>query len=154
KGRPVSRTKPVLSGAICTHGIGSWARARSNTARVVVTASPPVVGSADIGPEPAMVISTTRTADARPENHPMDHFHYRDAVLYCEDVPVTELADRYGTPLFVYSQATLLHHLGQLRQAFAEADPLVCYSIKINPNINICQLMAGHGAGFDVTSAG
>jgi diaminopimelate decarboxylase len=84
----------------------------------------------------------------------MDHFHYRDRVLYCEDVPVGELAARYGTPLFVYSQATLLHHLGQIQRAFAAADPLVCYSIKTNPNINVCKLMADHGSGFDVTSAG
>jgi diaminopimelate decarboxylase len=84
----------------------------------------------------------------------MDHFRYRDRVLYCEDVPVSELADRYGTPLFVYSQATLLHHLGQLQQAFAAVAPVICYSIKTNPNVNICKLMADHGFGFDVTSAG
>jgi diaminopimelate decarboxylase len=84
----------------------------------------------------------------------MDHFHYRDGSLYCEDVPLTELADRYGTPLFVYSQATLLHHLGQIQRAFAAADPIICYSIKTNANINICKLMADHGSSFDVTSAG
>ena len=52
----------------------------------------------------------------------MDHFHYRDRVLHCEDVPVAELAETYGTPLFVYSQATLLHHLQQLQTAFAEVE--------------------------------
>jgi diaminopimelate decarboxylase len=41
----------------------------------------------------------------------MDHFEYRDRNLFCEDVPVSELAEKYGTPLYVYSQATLLHHL-------------------------------------------
>ena len=41
----------------------------------------------------------------------MDHFDYRDRILHCEDVPVPELAEKYGTPLYVYSQATLLHHL-------------------------------------------
>jgi diaminopimelate decarboxylase len=84
----------------------------------------------------------------------MDHFHYRDRVLYCEDVPLTELAERYGTPLFVYSQATLLHHLSQIQTAFAEAQPVLCYSIKTNGNIHIARLMAEHGSGFDVTSGG
>src|SRR5262249_35079641 len=79
---------------------------------------------------------------------------YRDRVLHCEDVPVRELAETYGTPLFVYSTATLLHHLGQVRKAFAEADPLICYSLKTNGNLHLCKLMAEHGSGFDVTSGG
>ncbi|HYV38479.1 MAG TPA: diaminopimelate decarboxylase [Gemmataceae bacterium] len=84
----------------------------------------------------------------------MDHFHYRNRVLHCEDVAVPQLAETYGTPLYVYSQKTLLHHLGQLQKAFAAAQPLICYSIKTNGNIHIARLMADHGAGFDVTSAG
>jgi diaminopimelate decarboxylase len=84
----------------------------------------------------------------------MDHFSYRNRTLYCEDVPVPELADAYGTPLYVYSQATLLHHLQALQSAFAEVKPLLCYSIKTNPNLSICRLMGQHGAGFDVTSGG
>ncbi|MGH7224852.1 MAG: diaminopimelate decarboxylase, partial [Gemmataceae bacterium] len=62
----------------------------------------------------------------------MDHFHYRNRILHCEDVPIRQLADLYGTPLFVYSKATLLHHLNQLQKAFAAVDPLICYSIKTN----------------------
>ena len=84
----------------------------------------------------------------------MDHFHYRDRVLFCEDVPVPDLAEAYGTPLWVYSRATLLHHLGALQTAFAAAEPLICYSIKTNPNLTICRLMGEAGAGFDVTSGG
>ena len=84
----------------------------------------------------------------------MDHFHYRDRVLHCEDVPLAELAEQYGTPLFVYSQATLLHHLKQVQTAFAEADPILCFSIKTNGNIHIARLMREHGSGFDVTSGG
>lgn len=84
----------------------------------------------------------------------MDHFQYRDRVLFCEDVPLAELAERYGTPLFVYSQATLLHHLNRIQTAFAEANPVICYSIKTNGNIHIARLMAEHGSGFDVTSGG
>jgi len=84
----------------------------------------------------------------------MDYFHYRDRVLHCEDVPVAFLAEKYGTPLYVYSKSTLLHHLGQLKRAFAAVQPLICYSIKTNGNINLCRIMAENGAGFDVTSGG
>lgn len=84
----------------------------------------------------------------------MDHFSYRNRVLHCEDVAVPALVERYGSPLYVYSRATLLHHLKQLQTAFAELDPLICYSVKTNGNINLCRLMAEHGSGFDVTSGG
>jgi diaminopimelate decarboxylase len=84
----------------------------------------------------------------------MDYFHYLDRVLFCEDVPVSLLAKEYGTPLFVYSERTLVHHLSQIQTAFAPANPVVCYSVKTNGNLNICKLMAKHGSGFDVTSAG
>ena len=84
----------------------------------------------------------------------MDYFSYRERVLHCEDVPVRLLAETYGTPLWVYSKRTLLHHLGQLQKAFAAVPTLICYSIKTNPNLGICRLMAEAGAGFDVTSGG
>ena len=84
----------------------------------------------------------------------MDHFAYHDRVLHCEDVPVPELAAQYGTPLYVYSTATLLHHLKAVQSAFAEAEPVIAFSIKTNGNLAICRFMAEHGAGFDVTSGG
>jgi diaminopimelate decarboxylase len=84
----------------------------------------------------------------------MDHFRYRNRVLYCDEVPVAELAQTFGTPLFIYSQKTLLHHLAQLQRAFAAVEPLICYSIKTNGNIHLARLMAEHGTGFDVTSGG
>ncbi len=84
----------------------------------------------------------------------MDYFHYHQRVLHCEEVPVPVLAETYGTPLFVYSQRTLLHHLSQLQRAFAAVEPLICYSLKTNPNLSICGLMREHGTGFDVTSGG
>ena len=49
----------------------------------------------------------------------MDHFHYRNRVLHCEEVAMPKLAETYDTPLFVYSRQTLLHHLNQLKRAFA-----------------------------------
>src|SRR6516225_5366688 len=84
----------------------------------------------------------------------MDHFHYRDRVLHCEEVPVPVLAQTYGTPLYVYSTSTLLHHLHQIQRAFAAVHPLICYSVKTNGNLSICRLMADNGSGFDVTSGG
>src|SRR2546423_8740058 len=84
----------------------------------------------------------------------MDHFHYKDRVLHCEQVPVATLAETYGTPLYVYSKSTLLHHLGQLQRAFAAVQPLICYSLKTNANVNLCRLMGQAGSGFDVTSGG
>jgi diaminopimelate decarboxylase len=84
----------------------------------------------------------------------MDFFRYRAGALYCEDVPAADLAAAYGTPLFVYSKATLLHHLREVQTAFAPAAPLICYSIKTNANTHLARLMAEQGAGFDVTSGG
>src|SRR5262245_55359454 len=84
----------------------------------------------------------------------MDHFHYRDRQLHCEEMPISELADRFGTPQYVYSRAAMIQRLTELQQAFAPAEPLICYSIKSNPNLHLVRLMAEHGAGFDVTSGG
>jgi diaminopimelate decarboxylase len=84
----------------------------------------------------------------------MDHFHYKNRILHCEDVALPDLAQKYGTPLYVYSTATLLHHLKQIQTAFAPADPLICYSLKTNGNTHIGRLMSAHGSGFDVTSGG
>src|SRR5262249_20714654 len=84
----------------------------------------------------------------------MDHFAYRNRTLHCEEIPISELAAKYGTPLYVYSKATLLHHLKSIQTAFAELKPLICYSVKTNGNLSICRLMKEHGAGFDVTSGG
>jgi len=84
----------------------------------------------------------------------MEPFQYRDRQLYCEDVPVAELAARYGTPLYVYSQSAILETLNSLRSAFADVDPLVCYSVKANSNLGILKVMAKHGSGFDVVSGG
>ncbi len=84
----------------------------------------------------------------------MDHFDYRDRTLFCEDVPVPELAAKYGTPLYVYSQHALVSRLKEVQTAFAEAKPVICYSVKANGNLSLCRLMGQHGSGFDVTSQG
>jgi diaminopimelate decarboxylase len=84
----------------------------------------------------------------------MDHFAYQRGELYCEGVPVRRIADEVGTPVYVYSRATLLHHYARVRDAFAELDPIICFSVKCCQNIHICRLLAEHGAGFDVVSGG
>ena len=84
----------------------------------------------------------------------MDLFKYHDGRLYCEDVPVTDLARRYGTPLYVYSAGTLRHHYRRLATAFATLNPLICYSVKVCSNIHILKLLAGEGSGFDIVSGG
>jgi diaminopimelate decarboxylase len=84
----------------------------------------------------------------------MDHFNYRNGELNCEDVPVEKLAAAAGTPLYVYSKATLLHHYRQVAEAFSAVDATVCYSIKSCGNVHICRLLAEQGCGFDVTSGG
>ena len=85
----------------------------------------------------------------------MDRFEYRtDTGLFAEGVAADELADRFGTPLYVYSQDTLLTHYHRLSQAFAELNPLICYAIKACSNIHLCRLLAGAGSGFDVVSGG
>ncbi|MDY3553265.1 diaminopimelate decarboxylase [Gemmata sp. JC717] len=84
----------------------------------------------------------------------MDHFDYRDRTLFCEDVPVPELAEKYGTPLYVYSEAALVANLNEVQAAFRDAKPVICYSVKANGNLSICRLMGQHGSGFDVTSQG
>lgn len=84
----------------------------------------------------------------------MDFFNYRNNELYCEDVPAAELAEKYGTPLWVYSKKTLLHHLKQIQTAFADVDPVICYSVKSNSNLGILKVMQEAGSSFDVVSAG
>lgn len=84
----------------------------------------------------------------------MDWFHYRDGQLYCEDVQLNALAQQVGTPVYVYSQRTLVDHYDRLAAAFAPLNPIICYSIKSCANIHICQLLAKRGAGMDVVSGG
>jgi diaminopimelate decarboxylase len=83
-----------------------------------------------------------------------EFFQYRDQRLYCEDLPVVELVDRFGTPLYLYSQASILGTLKSLQEGFAELDPLICYSVKANSNLGILKMLAEHGSGFDVVSGG
>src|SRR5690554_5564005 len=84
----------------------------------------------------------------------MDHFNYRDGELYAEDVPVAQIAERFGTPAYVYSRATLERHFKAYDNALAGRPHLVCYAVKANSNLAVLNVLARLGAGFDIVSAG
>ncbi|MFC0199790.1 diaminopimelate decarboxylase [Paracoccus rhizosphaerae] len=84
----------------------------------------------------------------------MDHFLYRDGHLHAEDVPLSRIAAEVGTPVYVYSAATLTRHFGLFRQALDWTDHLVCFAVKSNSNLAVLKLMGDLGAGMDVVSGG
>jgi diaminopimelate decarboxylase len=77
-----------------------------------------------------------------------------DSVLHCDDVPLTKLAERYGTPLYVYSATTIRERLAAFQNAFRNVPHTICYSVKANSNLSILRLLARQGCGFDVVSGG
>src|SRR5580693_1494374 len=77
-----------------------------------------------------------------------------DFELFSDRVPLTELAERYGTPLYVYSATTIRERLEAFETAFRSVPHTICYSVKANSNVNILRLLARQGCGFDVVSAG
>ncbi len=84
----------------------------------------------------------------------MDSFTYRDGRLFCEDVAVDDIMAKVGSPVYIYSKETFLRHYKALTGAFAEIDPIICYSIKSCGNLNIIKLLAEQGSGMDVVSGG
>ena len=84
----------------------------------------------------------------------MDDFHVEDGRLFAESVPVAAIAQRVGTPTYVYSRHTLLDHFRRLRDVFAAVDPLIRYAVKANGNLAVLAALAAEGAGFDVVSRG
>jgi len=81
-------------------------------------------------------------------------FEYRDGQLYCEDVPLKDIAKRYGTPTYVYSGNTIIRHFKVFDGAFSELPHLTCFSIKSNSNIAILNLLSKYGSGMDIVSGG
>jgi diaminopimelate decarboxylase len=100
------------------------------------------------------------TAEGRPPA-----FSYRDvrhgllrrragSVLCCDEIPLTRLTERYGTPLYVYSASTIRERMRAFQRAFRKTPNTVCYSVKANSNLAILRMLAGLGCGFDVVSGG
>jgi diaminopimelate decarboxylase len=84
----------------------------------------------------------------------MHHFHYKGDELHCEDVPLRAIAEKVGTPAYVYSYATLERHFKVFDAAFAGRKHLVCYSVKANSNLAILRALFALGAGADIVSGG
>ena len=84
----------------------------------------------------------------------MDFFQYKNEQLYVEDLPVKQLAEEFGTPLYIYSRATLERHWHAFDSALGAHPHLICYAVKANSNIGILNVMAKLGSGFDIVSQG
>ena len=84
----------------------------------------------------------------------MSVFSYRDGHLYAEQVAVNQLAQQFGTPLYIYSRAALENHYRAFDEAFATVPHQVCYAVKANSNLAVLNVLARLGAGFDIVSGG
>lgn len=84
----------------------------------------------------------------------MDYFAYHNGTLCAEDLPLNEIAKRFGTPTYVYSRATLERHFRAFDDAFAAIPHQVCYAVKANSNLAVLNVLARLGAGFDIVSGG
>jgi diaminopimelate decarboxylase len=84
----------------------------------------------------------------------MDHFFSRGGELYAEEVPLAAIAERHGTPTYVYSRATLTRHFRAFDDALAGLEHSICYAVKANSNLAVLQVLARLGAGFDIVSGG
>ncbi|HKE17808.1 MAG TPA: diaminopimelate decarboxylase [Kofleriaceae bacterium] len=84
----------------------------------------------------------------------MNHFHYREGELCCEDVPLARIAAEVGTPVYVYSTATIERHYRVFDEALAGLDHLICFSVKACSNLSVLRLLFRLGAGADIVSGG
>ena len=84
----------------------------------------------------------------------MHSFRYHDGSLHCEGVNLERVAEKYGTPLYVYSAGTILDHCRRLDASLGEIDHLICYAVKANSNRAVLNLLSREGAGFDIVSGG
>lgn len=84
----------------------------------------------------------------------MHDFHYKNGELYCEGVPVKNVAQRVGTPFYLYSSNTLVNHIKSFAGAFSSSPHLICFALKSNSNGAILRLLAREGAGADIVSGG
>ncbi len=84
----------------------------------------------------------------------MHRFGYKNGEFYCESVAVSKIAKAVGTPFYLYSIGTFLDHYFKLKEAFREADPLICFSMKANSNLTVLKALVNQGAGLDIVSGG
>jgi len=84
----------------------------------------------------------------------VNHFSYRKRVLHAEEVPLSAIAEAVGTPVYVYSAATLRRHFRVVTEAFGKHPHVVCYAVKANSTLAVLKLLAEQGSGFDIVSGG
>lgn len=85
----------------------------------------------------------------------MDHFQLHNGIIHAEDIPLTELAEIYGTPVYIYSAATLRRHARVFREGLKAVGKYhCCFAVKANPNLAVLNILADEGYGADVVSAG
>ncbi|NPA40202.1 MAG: diaminopimelate decarboxylase [Thermodesulfobacteria bacterium] len=84
----------------------------------------------------------------------MHHFTYHRGELYCEEVPIKKIVQEVGTPVYIYSSATIKRHFKVFDESFKDIPHLVCYSVKANSNLGVLALLRSLGAGADIVSAG
>lgn len=84
----------------------------------------------------------------------MKYFHYKENILYCEDIPVQEIAEEFGTPLYLYSKHQVLENFRSIDRAFNGVDHVTCYALKANSNHALLKMLADEGAGADAVSSG
>lgn len=84
----------------------------------------------------------------------MNHFQYQNNELYCETVPVKRIVEAVGSPVYIYSYATLSRHFQAYDDAFSAIDHLVCFAVKANSNIAVLKALGDMGAGADIVSGG
>jgi diaminopimelate decarboxylase len=84
----------------------------------------------------------------------MHSFHYQRGKLTCESFPLDKAAEKFGTPLYVYSSQTIVDHYQRLDQSLHELHHEICYAVKANSNLSVIRLLADQGAGFDIVSGG
>ena len=82
------------------------------------------------------------------------YFNYQRGELFCESTPISEVVQKLGTPLYLYSYHSLINNYREVRNAFHRLSPLICYALKANGNLTISRLLAREGAGCDIVSGG
>jgi diaminopimelate decarboxylase len=98
-------------------------------------------------------------ADPHDNGDEMDHFEIKDGVMHAEGVPLPAIAEAVGTPVYVYSSATIARHVAVFRDALSQVEsgpdgPLIAFAVKANPNKAVLATLAGLGLGADVVSGG
>jgi len=84
----------------------------------------------------------------------MNDFNYKDQQLWCENVPVSQIAEEVGTPFYAYSYATLKNHFRVFTEAFANVPHIICFAVKANSNLAVLKALISEGGGVDIVSGG